>query len=288
MARNFRVLVLILIFILTLSACSSPKGAYVTSKDDYEYSNPADADEAQFAAGENSMMVRQVIYQVVLKVSVSDVDKTVEVLKERAAELGGYVSNSVRETHNNKPTARITFRIPQAQYPQFLDFARDQGEPGSETLNSLDVTEEFVDLEARLANGRLHEERLLAMLAQTGTVTELLSVEKELARIRENIEVIEGRLRYLKEMTAMAKVEIHLEELPGETDIPGLKPVGFRETLRRSLRALVKSSTFFLDVISFLFIVLAALLPFAIPVALVLWLIIYRRRKNKSAKNSAS
>ena len=188
MARNFRVLVLILIFILTLSACSSPKGAYVTSKDDYEYSNPADADEAQFAAGENSMMVRQVIYQVVLKVSVSDVDKTVEVLKERAAELGGYVSNSVRETHNNKPTARITFRIPQAQYPQFLDFARDQGEPGSETLNSLDVTEEFVDLEARLANGRLHEERLLAMLAQTGTVTELLSVEKELARIRENID----------------------------------------------------------------------------------------------------
>ena len=74
------------------------------------------------------------------------------------------------------------------------------------------------------------------MLGKAETVEELLFVEKELARVREDIEVIEGKLRYLSQMVEMATVTVYLTEDPGVTEVPDLKPVGIRETLRRALK----------------------------------------------------
>lgn len=283
MTRILRALALILIIILVAAGCSAPSSADYDKGADTDYGNdglaPAEYTNDEAGTGQRE---QQVIYEAYLDVSVADINETVQDLNRRASELGGYVADSVRDTSSEKPSARISYRIPQAKYPDFLAYVREQGEPGKESVYSTDVSEEFVDLEARLENRKLHEERLLQMLTQTGDLSDLLAVERELARIREDIEIIEGRLRYLSERVAMARVEISLDQLPGETDIPGMKPIGLRETLRRSMRALISSCTAFLDVISFLFIVLAAVLPFAIPVALVVWLIIHRRRKNKA------
>jgi len=275
MARIPRALALIMIILLVLVACSAGDSSY---RDSSPGDNTGDTEDTSATGGS----VRRVIYYASLRVSVKSVDQATNILNQRAAELGGYVSDSFRDTRGNLPSAQITYRIPQDKYTEFLDFARKQGEPGRESVNSTDVTEEFVDLEARLANRLVHEERLLQMLTSTATLNELLAVEKELARVREDIEVIQGRLRYLGDLTSLAKVEINLDQLAGETNVPGLKPVGISETARRSLRALVTSSTLFLDVISFLFVALAALLPFAIPLTLCTWVIILLRRRKKS------
>jgi len=280
MARFLRALVLLIIIALVLTACSSGREA----SDSYDPGAPAnDSAGEDFSGG----TIRHVIYEAFLTVSVADVHKTTEVLTRKAESLGGYVSESVKDQSNETPSARISYRIPQAKYQEFLAFAREQGEPGRESVNSTDVTEEFVDLEARLANRLVHEERLLQMIRETASVQELLSVEYELARVREDIEVIQGRLRYLTERTTMSRVEVYLSQAPGDTEIPGLKPMGIRETLRRSLKALVSSATLFLDVISFVFIALAAVLPFALPILLLIWLILWLRRKNKSKSQGA-
>lgn len=282
MARFLRALTLIIIITLLATACSSGREA----SGDYNDSPGAPADDGvgeDFSGG----TIRHVIYEAYLTVSVSNIDKAAETLTRKADSLGGYVSESEKDQSNNTPSARVTYRIPQAKYQYFLAFAREQGEPGRESVNSTDVTEDFVDLEARLANRLVHEERLLEMISETASVQELLSVEYELARVREDIEVIQGRLRYLTERTSMSKVEVYLTQAPGETEIPGLRPMGIRETLRRSLKALVSSATLFLDVISFIFIALAAVLPFALPILLLIWLILWLRRKNKTKSQGA-
>lgn len=276
MPRIFRTLAPVLVLILLISACAGSGSKAPSYNDSYE--PPGDTDYPDNTGG----MVRQIIYEINVNLEVADINQGISTISQKANELGGYVASSVQDAGNKSPTARITFRIPQAKYQEFLAYVKSQGTSNWEAINSTDVTEEFVDLEARLANRKAHEERLLAILNQTGTFDELLSLERELARIREDIEVIQGRLRFLGERTAMAKVEIFLTQAPGETDIPGVKPVGLRETLRRALRALVTSFTLFLDVLSFLLIAIAALLPFAIPVALILLFIYYRRRRRKN------
>ncbi len=283
MSRN-RMLVLMLALLILVSACSSRSPGLGGVNDGWEGSDPgapSPSEDYGYSAP------RQVIYEVSLDVSVTDLDSSIEALSQKATALGGYISNSYRNNSSDQPNASIKFRIPQARYQEFLQFAREQGEPGQESVNSTDVTEEYLDLEARLANRQVHEERLLELLTQTGSVEELLSVERELARVREDIEVIEGRLRYLGDRVALASVEIYLRQRPGETEVPGLKPVGIRETLRRSLRALIGSATLFLDIISYTFIILAALLPFALPAALVICLIIWLRRRSKSKSQDA-
>lgn len=272
-------LILALTIALAASACSS------SSKDSLA---PGSHDERNKAPGEDydpgeqtEVAERKVIYEALVSVTVAEVEKAVRDINAKAADLGGYIANSVRDNNSDFPTARITYRIPQARYTDFMAFVRGLGEPGTEWIDSADVTEKYVDLEARLANRLVHEERLLAILSKTGSVEELLSVERELSRVREDIEVIEGQLRYLQENVAMATVTVSLSQKPGATEVPEMKPIGIRETLRRALKAVVTSFTLLLDVISYILIIIAAMLPFAIPVLAVLWLILYLRRKKK-------
>lgn len=276
MTRKYLALSLILILAITLTACSSRSPAF----------DPGGNKGSEFP-GEPSSAVpsenpqRKVIYEATLQVSVANLDSAIRALADKAGEYGGYVANSNRDNTGEPPRAYLTCRIPQNRYLDFLGFARSLGEPGNESVDSTDITEEFVDLEARLINRRAHEERLLAMLAEAKNVEELLAVERELSRVREDIEVLEGRLRYLGDKVDLAKVTISLRQEYGPTEVPAVKPVGFSETMRRALKAIVKSFTLFLDVLSYFVIILAALLPFAIPALAVLWLAIYLSRRKK-------
>jgi hypothetical protein len=82
----------------------------------------------------------------------------------------------------------------------------------SENVNTQDVTEEFVDLEARLQNKYRQEERLLDLFDKADKVEDLIKVESELARVRSDIERWEGRKRYLSSQTDYAQIVVMVEE----------------------------------------------------------------------------
>ncbi|HPZ22445.1 MAG TPA: DUF4349 domain-containing protein [Bacillota bacterium] len=279
MSRKHLALYLIFFLVLSLAATACSSADHKAS--DYE---PGTTAPGEYTNTEAPASERKVIYSAYLSVTVTNVDKAVQDLDAKATSLGGYISESNRNHNKEYPTASITYRIPQTKYLEFLAYARSLGEFSTEKTDTTDVTEEYIDLEARLANRLVHEERLLEMLGKAETVEELLFVEKELARVREDIEVIEGKLRYLSQMVEMATVTVYLTEDPGVTEVPDLKPVGIRETLRRALKAIVTSATIFLDILSYLVIALAALLPFALPIAIIVGLILFYRRKKKQAQ----
>lgn len=82
----------------------------------------------------------------------------------------------------------------------------------SESTSGQDVTEEYVDLEARLRNLEASETQLLDLMKQAGTVEEILKVQQQLVNTREQIEQIKGRMQYLQESSALAYISVSLEQ----------------------------------------------------------------------------
>jgi hypothetical protein len=94
-----------------------------------------------------------------------------------------------------------------------LAAASGLGEARSVRSDSQEVTEEYADLESHIRNKKQEEERLLKHLAEsTGNLEQILSVERELSRVRGEVEQMEGRLRVLANLTALATVNLSVEE----------------------------------------------------------------------------
>ncbi len=96
---------------------------------------------------------------------------------------------------------------------RFLQKIRGLGELKNQTLGTEDVTKAYFDTDARLKNARVMEQRLIDMLkTKTGKVSDLLQVEKELGRVREEIEKMQGELKYWDSQVQFATVTISLVE----------------------------------------------------------------------------
>jgi uncharacterized coiled-coil protein SlyX len=96
-----------------------------------------------------------------------------------------------------------------AQFDTFLDDVSKLGVAESRNQTAQDVSEEFVDLEAQITNKKRLEERIVALLKDSsGKIKDVIEVEHELARVRGEIEQMEGRLRYLTNRTDFTTVSI--------------------------------------------------------------------------------
>jgi len=161
-------------------------------------------------------------------VEVDKVDPAVLKIRQLATQVGGYIANSsISGGHDQIRQATIELKIPATKYEQAVGSLATIGKV--ETVNSTaqDVGEEFVDVTARVNNSRRLEERLISLLAnRTGKLDEVLRVERELARVREEIERYEGRLRYLSARVAMSTLTITVHEpAPILGNSPGENPI---------------------------------------------------------------
>ena len=147
-------------------------------------------------------------------VEVGNVDEAVMKVRALAASLGGHVANSSFEGgEHNVRSATLELKIPAARYDDAVARLAAIGEVESVNSSSEDVGEEYVDVTARVANARRLEQRLIQLLAtRTGRLEDVLAVERELARVREEIERAEGRLRYLRTRAAMSTLTVLVHE----------------------------------------------------------------------------
>ena len=147
-------------------------------------------------------------------VEVDSLEPAIALVTQLASRLGGYVANtSLQAGLTQIRSATLTLRIPAARYEEALGGLRPIGDLETANSNAQDVGEEYVDLSARVENGRRLESRLVALLAtRTGKLDDVLAVERELARVREQIERLEGRLRYLRARAAMSTLTVTVHE----------------------------------------------------------------------------
>jgi Flp pilus assembly protein TadB len=176
----------------------------------------------------------------------------------------------------------MQIRVPADKFQESLDEIRKTADRVLvETVSGKDVTEEFVDIEARLKTKKALEERFLEIMKTAKTVQDALNVERQLASVRTEIERIEGRKRFLESQTSLSTINIELQ-----TPIAiSASSTGFFYEVKEAISDGFEAALTF---ILFLIRVLIAILPFLIlivlPVLLLLRYFWRRSKKNRAAR----
>ena len=157
---------------------------------------------------------RKIIYTATISLVVEDFSGLEKQIRDTVKQHQGYLSRSdLGRMQGQQRSGNWTARIPVDQYDDFIQAVSALGVPASLNQNAADITEEFVDLTARIDNKRKLEARILQLLERPeDKIQHVIEVETELARVREEIERMEGRLRFITDQTAMTTVTIAARE----------------------------------------------------------------------------
>ncbi len=240
----------------------------------------ADASGAETKQSANSTaLTRQIIFNASVDLVVEDFTDVPQQVTALAKRFDAFVADSTisGETGTHR-SGRWRLRVPAARFDEMLDAATKIGEVRSRSSTSQDVSEEYYDVEARIANHKKEEARLIELLAdKTGKLEEVLAVEREIARVRGEIERAEGRMRVLKDLTALSTVTITAEEI--QNYVPEESPA-FGTEIRRSFQGSLDAlQTFGKGLVLFLVAAGPWLVALGIPLLLILLAIRSRWRR---------
>ena len=175
-------------------------------------------------------------------VEVAHLNDAMTKVRQTASQLGGFVANmNVVGGKDEHRSAQIELRIPSAQFDAAVVALGTLGKVESVSASVQDAGDEYVDLGARAANARHMEARLVEMLARrTGKLSEVLTVEQELRRVREEIERYDARLKWLERKAALSSLQVTLHEPVSVLDQRGPSPIteAFAEAWRRAVGVL--------------------------------------------------
>ncbi|HZJ50929.1 MAG TPA: DUF4349 domain-containing protein [Actinomycetota bacterium] len=128
-----------------------------------------------------------------------------------AGRYSGFVLSTSIEGQDSR-SGTLVIRVPSDRFEEFVNEVKDLGEVRSESISGQDVTQEFVDLEARLRNLRAQEAVLLRLFDKATTVAATIRVQSELGRVQLESEQLRGRLRYLEDQTSLATLSVSVAE----------------------------------------------------------------------------
>jgi Domain of unknown function (DUF4349) len=158
---------------------------------------------------------RRILRQAMVELTVADIDRGVPRVMDVVEAAGGFVAGTDAQTDATGTfRATLTAYVPTDRFAHALAGLDSLGRITRRQISGHDVSEEFVDLEARVRNLERHEGQLLAFMARAQKVSDLLSLENELARVRGEIERLTGRIRFLRARTDMATIQIGLVRTP--------------------------------------------------------------------------
>src|SRR4029077_20729678 len=176
---------------------------------------PTAAEEAAQAPTQEpvpALANRKLIRNATVELEIVSFDNAVQKITAMANEEHGYVATTDSEKQaNGKLRGQVVVKLLPENLDRFLQKIRNLGELKNQTLGTEDVTKAYFDTDARLKNAHVMEQRLIDMLkTKTGKVSDLLQVEKELGRVREEIEKMQGELKYWDSQVQFATVTMSL------------------------------------------------------------------------------
>lgn len=158
---------------------------------------------------------RKIIYNGQVELVVEDFSGVPELVVELVKKYNAYVASSnLHGISGSNRRACWTIRVPVERYEEFLGAAKGLGEVKSVGTTSSDVSEEYYDVEARIRNKTKEEQRLLVLLEERpGKLEDVIAIERELSRVREELERMQGRMRVLTDLTSLTTVTLSIEEI---------------------------------------------------------------------------
>jgi hypothetical protein len=196
---------------------------------------PAKPDaDGQLAAKPGSAS-RKIVRQAELELEVGAPGTTQTAIEGLTERHGGYVVSAARDTERSSAVdVRVTLvvRVPQAELTTTIAEVKRLGRgTGSERITSDDVTDEYIDLTARISSQQKLEEQYLEILKRAASVKDAMDVQKQLAEVRAEIERLQGRQQLLDKESAFSTLTVHLTTAVPQIAVSGTT---FGDTFRRS------------------------------------------------------
>jgi hypothetical protein len=208
--------------------------------------------------------------RVTLEVANGKYQSTVDSLTDTMLGYGGYVSASDGAAESGSLRAgTITFQVPADKFQAALDAARKLGKVQGYVVNSQDVSTQYVDLQARLANLEATHDAMVKFFADAKTVQDDIAIQNQLAQITQQIEQLKGQIDYLDHATAYSSVTVSLHEAAAA--VTPSEQWGF-------LPSLAKAAHNFVDTLDWLIVGLGSILPVLLLLVPVYLGVRFRRR----------
>lgn len=237
-------------------------------------------------AGETAAEVDQkIIKNGSIRMTVDNVSSASDRITAIAIGKGGFVQgSSSSERGDGTHEGYVTIRVPAKDFETAMTEIKAIAKlVRNDSTNSQDVTEQYTDLEAQLRNAKRQEETYLAVLAKANTVEDILKVQERLGYIRGTIEQLEGRKKYLENVTSFSTISVSLEEEP----VVRLPTKEFRPVavMKEAVQALIGAFQKIVEALIWIVIVGGGIVA---PIALIALLVraALRRRRGRQAVTS--
>ena len=234
------------------------------------------------AASSEAPTLRRLIKTVDLRIQVEHTEATAEAVKTLAEEMGGYVSFVSAERYGENMRYSLTIKVPVNHLEEAIYQLKAMAVTvNHESLSTQDVTDQFVDLEARLRTLAATETELQALLTEARSrdfkAADIMVVYERLTEIRGRSERLQGQLNQLSNQTAFSTVNIYLNPTESAESIAGeiWRPT---ETVRRSFRGLISGLKVIID---FLIYLIIGIIPILGMIFLPFWFLWRRIRSKK-------
>ncbi|MDX1744466.1 MAG: DUF4349 domain-containing protein [Halobacteriales archaeon] len=190
--------------------------------------------EARSDGGDREVVGQQVVIErdAIIKtgqvrLEVEEFDGAVQNLTVAIRDQGGYVSDSHEETHriDNKTwtTGQLVLRVPRDNFSAMMVRVQEEGTVMEASTNSQDVTDQLVDIRARLSNLRAQRDQLRELYQRANTTQDILAVQRRLSDVQTEIERLEARQKSLRERVAYSTITVRIEEPRPEPERPDIE-----------------------------------------------------------------
>lgn len=185
---------------------------------------------------------RKVIHHATIVIEVADFGDAVSEVESLTSQCGGFIASSqLGGFSRSTRQGQWTLRVPVMQYRPLVNALIQIGELQEQQETSDEVTSEFFDLEARVRNKQQEEQRLLDHMTETTrALPDILVIEKELSRVRSEVERLQGQLKFLADQTSLSTIDLTLKEI--EPFVPAERPTfvtRWQRTWQNSFESLV-------------------------------------------------
>jgi hypothetical protein len=226
----------------------------------------AEMDERNMTKDQTTVIDRRIIKEGEISFETADNNETRKLINKWVKEFNAYISLDNVNDQRYRIENRITIRVPSEKFEALLSKISESAKKlDIKNISATDVTEEYVDIEARLQTKKELENRYKVLLERARTIDEILKIEKQIGDLRTEIESIEGRYKYLNDRISFSTLTVVFYERTNSA-------FGFSSKFGQA----VKSGW---ENVLWVLIGLTNLWPFLIILAIVLFVLLRKRKK---------
>ena len=213
--------------------------------------------EAEFNDTILNVTERKVSKNAQLDISVKSLSESTAFINKNVEDINGYIVSSSSYTPNTgyeNKWARMSVRVPSDSLDTFLDtIIGYANETVRQSIYTQDITEQYIDVKAKIESLESSEQRLTKQLNQTDSVKEIIDIEKELSRLRSEIDSLKSRFNIVQNSVITSLVDIYIEEIPNPISIDD-PSWNTRDIALDAIKALSSFGQFLIQIIIFLFV----------------------------------